>query len=61
MPSNTDYLRKNGPTFDMYKGAEYDEFKAEAFEPDRSRPSDATLLTRVLARLSSQGIDLTTN
>lgn len=58
-PSHTDYLRKNGPTFEMYKGAEYDEFKVEAFQPDGSRPSRATLLQLVLARLTNQGIDLT--
>lgn len=58
-PDHADYLRKNRPTFEMYESAEYDEFKAEAFQPDGSRPSRETLLTRVLARLSNQGIDLT--
>jgi len=57
-PDHADYLRKNRPTFEMYEGAEYDEFKAEAFQPDGSRPSRETLLTLVLARLAKQGIDL---
>jgi hypothetical protein len=58
-PHHADYLLKNRPTFEMYGGAEYDEFKVEAFQPDGSRPSRETLLTLVLARLANQGIDLT--
>jgi len=57
-PDHADYLRKNSPTFEMYEGAEYDEFKVEAFRPDGSRPSRETLLRLVLARLANQGIDL---
>ena len=58
-PSYADYLRKNRPTFEMYEGAEYDEFKAEAFEPSGARPSRDILLTRILERLAKQGIELT--
>ena len=58
-PSHPDYLRKNGPTFKIYKVAEYDEFRVEAFRSDGSRPSDGTLFRDVLVRLTSQGIDLT--
>jgi hypothetical protein len=58
-PNYADYLRKNGPTFEMYKGIEYKEFKVEAFQPDGSRPSRETLLALVLARLANQRIELT--
>jgi hypothetical protein len=58
-PNHADYLRKNKPTFEIYEGTEYDEFKAEAFQPDGSRPSWETLMTLVLAGLANQGIDLT--
>jgi hypothetical protein len=58
-PDQAGYLRKNRPAFEMYKGAEYDEFKVEAFQIDGSRPSHETLLTLVLARLANQGIELT--
>jgi hypothetical protein len=57
-PDHADYLRKNRPTFEMYEGTEYDEFKVEAFRPDGSRPSRETLLRLVLARLANQGIGL---
>jgi hypothetical protein len=58
-PDHTDYLQKNRPTFEMYESAEYGEFKTEAFQQNRSRPSRGTLLILVLARLANQGIDLT--
>ena len=58
-PDHADYLRKNRPTFEMYKGVEYEEFKVEAFQPDGSRQSRETLLALVLARLANQGIELT--
>lgn len=58
-PKYADYLRKNRPTFEMYQDAEYDEFKAEAFEPNGARPSWDVLLARVLERLAKQGIELT--
>jgi len=57
-PKSTDYLRKNRPTFEMYEGAEYDEFKVEAFQSDGSRPSRDILLTLVLNRLAEQGVEL---
>lgn len=58
-PDHANYLQKNKPTFEMYNSSEYDEFKAEAFQPDGSRPSRETLMTCVLTRLANQGIDLT--
>jgi hypothetical protein len=58
-PDHTDYLRKNRPTFEMYEGTEYHEFKAEAFQPDGSRPSREILLALALERLANQGIELT--
>jgi len=58
MPDHDDYLQKNRPTFEMYNGAEYNEFKVEAFQPDGSRPSREILLALVLARLANQGIEL---
>lgn len=57
-PNHADYLRKNRPTFEMYEGAEYDEFKTEAFQLDGSRPSRESLLARALERLANQGIEL---
>lgn len=53
------YLRKNTPTFDTYRSAEYDEFKVAAFQLDGYRPSRETLLSLVLERLANQGIELT--
>jgi hypothetical protein len=58
-PDHADYLRKNRPTFEMYEGVEYEEFKVEAFQPDGSPQSRETLLALVLARLANQGIELT--
>lgn len=60
-PNHAAYLRKNKPTFEMYKGAEYDQFRVEAFQSDGSRPSRNSLLTLVLERLADQAIDLTAN
>jgi len=58
-PSHADYLRKNEPTFDLYKAAGCDEFRLEAFQADGSRPSRGILLARIRERLANQGIDLT--
>jgi adenylate kinase family enzyme len=57
-PGRSDYPRKNGPTFDVYKAEEYDEFRVEAFQPDGSRPPRETVLRHILTRLASQRIVL---
>ena len=57
-PSYTDYRKKNKPTFEMYKGEEYNEFRVENLQRGGFRPPDI-LLERVLERLTKQGIDLT--
>lgn len=57
--NKADYLRKNEPTFNMYKSSEYDEFRVENFGRDGSRPSRETLLARMTKQLAGQGIELT--
>ena len=57
-PSYTDYRKKNKPTFEMYKGEEYNEFRVENLQRDGFRPPDI-LLERMSERLANQGIDLT--
>lgn len=58
-PCQKDYLRKNQPTYDMYKGAEYDKYRVTAMLADKSRPTREQLLTLVLDRLAEQEIQLT--
>jgi|MTBAKSStandDraft_1061840.scaffolds.fasta_scaffold05670_2 hypothetical protein len=57
-PDYNDYLKKNLPTFQIYKCPDYNVFRVANFGVDGSRPSRDVLLARMLNSMANQGLQL---